>query len=376
MKRIRNTLLHLDWWLVAFLIPLLVMSVLTMSSFGGAADASLAVRQSIWLVISITGMVALSSIKLPFLRQSNVLLIIYGIGLALLTGLIFVGSTINGSTSWYSLGAFSFQPSDMVKLIVILILAKYLARRHVEIKAIKHVFITALYVLVPFLLIFIQPDFGSAAILLAIWLGMILVSGISKKHILILLAVAGIIGTGLWVGVFEDYQKDRIISFLNPLADTQGAGYNAYQSTIAVGSGQLWGKGVGYGTQSRLHFLPEYETDFIFAAVAEEWGFIGSLIIVILLLGIIIRILILASRMNSNFELLFAVGLAVYFLSHAIINIGMNIGLLPVTGVTLPFLSYGGSHLLIEFAGLGILMSFARNTRNVHSETKTELFLR
>jgi rod shape determining protein RodA len=294
----------------------------------------------------------------------------------MLIGLIFFGSTINGSTSWYSFGAFSFQPSDTLKLIVILILAKYLARRHVEIKAIKHVFITALYVLIPFLLIFIQPDFGSAAILLAIWLGMILVSGISKKHIVILVAVAGIIGAGLWVGVFEDYQKNRIISFLNPLSDTQGTGYNAYQSTIAVGSGQLWGKGVGYGTQSRLHFLPEYETDFIFAAVAEEWGFIGSLIVVFLLLGIIVRILILGSRMNSNFELLFAVGLAVYFLSHAIINIGMNIGLLPVTGVTLPFLSYGGSHLLIEFAGLGILMSFARNTRNVHSETKTEIFLR
>jgi len=376
MSRTNNALLRLDWWLIAFIIPLVVMSVLTMTSFGEVGNASLAIRQGIWLLISFTGMVVLSSIKLDFLRQSKVLLIVYGIGLAMLIGLIFFGSTINGSTSWYSFGAFSFQPSDTLKLIVILILAKYLARRHVEIKAIKHVFITALYVLIPFLLIFIQPDFGSAAILLAIWLGMILVSGISKKHIVILVAVAGIIGAGLWVGVFEDYQKNRIISFLNPLSDTQGTGYNAYQSTIAVGSGQLWGKGVGYGTQSRLHFLPEYETDFIFAAVAEEWGFIGSLIVVFLLLGIIVRILILGSRMNSNFELLFAVGLAVYFLSHAIINIGMNIGLLPVTGVTLPFLSYGGSHLLIEFAGLGILMSFARNTRNVHSETKTEIFLR
>lgn len=376
MSRTNNALLRLDWWLIAFIIPLVVMSVLTMTSFGEVGNASLAIRQGIWLLISFTGMVVLSSIKLDFLRQSKVLLIVYGIGLVMLIGLIFFGSTINGSTSWYSFGAFSFQPSDTLKLIVILILAKYLARRHVEIKAIKHVFITALYVLIPFLLIFIQPDFGSAAILLAIWLGMILVSGISKKHIVILVAVAGIIGAGLWVGVFEDYQKNRIISFLNPLSDTQGTGYNAYQSTIAVGSGQLWGKGVGYGTQSRLHFLPEYETDFIFAAVAEEWGFIGSLIVVFLLLGIIVRILILGSRMNSNFELLFAVGLAVYFLSHAIINIGMNIGLLPVTGVTLPFLSYGGSHLLIEFAGLGILMSFARNTRNVHSETKTEIFLR
>ena len=376
MERIQKKLFaNVDWWLLAFLVPLLIMSVLTMTSFT-EPGISLAHRQVIWLAISLLVMFGLSSLDLHFLRQSNVILISYGVGIILLIGLIFFGSTINGSTSWYAFSFFSFQPSDMVKLLLILILSKYLARRHIEIKAMKHLIITAVYFLVPFLLIFIQPDFGSAAILIAIWLGMILVSGISKKHIAALLVIASVLGIGLWVGVLQDYQKSRIVSFLNPLSDIQGAGYNAYQSTIAVGSGQLWGKGVGYGTQSRLNFLPEYETDFIFASVAEEWGFVGAALVVLLLLAVIVRILILALRMNSNFELLFAVGVAVYFLAHIIINVGMNIGLLPVTGVTLPFLSYGGSHLLIEFTALGILMSFKGSNNRMYTDEAPDLFLR
>ena len=328
------------------------------------------------IMASFLVMFFLANINLSFLRQSNMVLGSYIFGLMLLIGLIFFGSTINGSTSWYSFGFFSFQPSDFVKLLLILILAKYLARRHVEIKAMKHVVITAIYFLIPFLLIFVQPDFGSAAILLAIWVGVIFISGISKKHVITLGLIASIIGVGLWFGVLQDYQKARITSFLNPLADIQGAGYNAYQSTIAVGSGQFWGKGVGYGTQSRLSFLPEYETDFIFAAVSEEWGFVGSMLVLVLLMLVIIRILVISSRMNSNFELLFGVGVAIYFFAHIVINIGMNIGLLPVTGVTLPFLSYGGSHLIVEFAALGILMSFKGRTNRIYTDESPEVFLR
>jgi rod shape determining protein RodA len=160
---------------------------------------------------------------------------------------------------------------------------------------------------------------------------------------------------GLWGFVFQDYQKERVKTFLNPLTDLQGAGYNAFQSTIAVGSGQLVGKGVGYGTQSRLEFLPEYETDFIFAAFSEEWGFVG-VVILFMLYGLVIwRIVREAEHGESNFETLFALGLAVLFISHFIVHVGMNIGLLPVTGITMPFMSYGGSHLAMEFVGLGIL---------------------
>ena len=174
--------------------------------------------------------------------------------------------------------------------------------------------------------------------------------------------------------MFEDYQKQRIVTFIHPLTDIQGAGYNAYQSTIAVGSGQIFGKGVGYGTQSKLRFLPEYETDFIFAAFAEEWGFVGVTILLTLYGVVLSRILQIAIRGASNFETFFGLGVAILFISHIIIHIGMNIGLLPVTGTTIPFMSYGGSHLVTEFAALGILMGQRKYSRPTHAEAgKNEL---
>jgi rod shape determining protein RodA len=167
----------------------------------------------------------------------------------------------------------------------------------------------------------------------------------------------------MWQFVFFDYQKARIMTFLDPLADIQGAGYNAYQSTVAVGSGQLLGKGIGYGTQSKLLFLPEYETDFIFAAFAEEWGLVG----VLLLFGsfgvVLWRLLHHAIMGASNFETLFATGVAVLFVAHFFVHIGMNIGLLPVTGTTVPFLSYGGSHLVTEFLAVGMVLAMRRYAR-------------
>ncbi len=195
---------------------------------------------------------------------------------------------------------------------------------------------------------------------------MVLLSGVSKRHLAAVLAT-GIVGAGvLWFFVFEDYQRARLVSFLNPLADLQGSGYNAYQSMVAVGSGGLTGKGIGFGSQSRLLFLPEYETDFIFAAYAEEWGFVGILL-VFLLFGVLFwRILEIAVRGATNFETLFAAGFAIFLMSHATIHIGMNLGLLPITGTPLPFLSYGGSHLLTEFIGIGILMGMRRYERPTH----------
>ena len=164
-------------------------------------------------------------------------------------------------------------------------------------------------------------------------------------------------------------------TFIDPAANIQGAGYNAYQSTVAVGSGGLWGKGVGYGTQSRLKFLPEYQTDFIFAAFAEEWGFAG-IVILFALYGIIIwRIVVNASRGATNFEILFGAGVAVFFIVHIVINVGMNIHLLPVTGTPLPFMSYGGTHLLSEFLLLGILMAMRRYARPAHKDATRNEFI-
>jgi rod shape determining protein RodA len=291
-------------------------------------------------------------------------------------GLLFaVGTVSKGAQSWFSFGGFSVQPIDPAKIVLILILAKYFTRRHVEIAHVKHIVISGIYALVIFLLVFLQPDFGGAIIVFCIWFGMVMVSGISKKHLGIVFSIGLIVLSFLWAFVFQDYQKKRILTFLHPLADVRGAGYNAYQATITVGSGEMFGKGVGYGTQSRLQFLPEYETDFIFAAFAEEWGFVGVLLLFILYGLVIWRILVNAMLGASNFELLYGVGLSVFFMSHFIIHVGMNIGLLPVTGLTIPFMSYGGSNLLTSFAALGILMSMRRYARPMHRDSIHNEFL-
>ena len=228
-----------------------------------------------------------------------------------------------------------------------------------------------MYVFIVFLLVLLQPDFGSAIIIFLLWFGMVLVSGIKKTHLLSVFLMGILVFGGLWFFAFKPYQKARIMTFLNPLTDIRGSGYNAYQSTIAVGSGQMFGKGIGYGTQSKLQFLPEYQTDFIFSAFAEEWGFIGVSLLLILYGLVFWRMLKISFRGGSNFEILFGLGLTMLFLIHSIIHIGMNIGLLPVTGNTLPFMSYGGSHLLSELLGLGILMGMRSSSRSVHKSVTT-----
>ena len=284
-----------------------------------------------------------------------------------LISLLFVlGSVFKGAQSWLSLGSFSFQPTDPIKLVVILILAKYFSRRHIEIANVRHILVSGFYVSVIFLLVFLQPDFGSAIIIFFLWLGMVLVSGISKKHLLLVFFIGTICFGGLWLFVFKPYQKQRIVNFIHPLTDIRGGGYNAYQSTIAVGSGQILGKGIGYGTQSKLQFLPEYQTDFIFAAFAEEWGFIGVLLLFTLFGIVFWRMLKISYQGGGNFEILFGLGLTILFIVHLAIHVGMNVGLLPVTGNTLPFMSYGGSHLLTEFLGLGMLMGMRKSSRTVH----------
>jgi len=366
----------IDWLLVSFLIPIVLGGLFTMKSFVPEADQiDFFSRQLVWIIISFVIFFALSFLDFRFLKNTNFLAILFLFFSGVLLILFVVGHVSHGAKSWFNLGFFSFQPVDMMKLIVVLVLAKYFSRRHVEIRNIKHIFISALYALFPFMLVFLQPDFGSAIIIFMIWFGMAVVSGISKKH-LFFVALSGICAfLVLWFFVFAPYQKARILNFLDPMANIHGSGYNALQSTIAVGSGQILGKGLGFGTQSRLKFLPEYQTDFVFAAFSEEWGFIGS-ILLLLLFGLMIwRILYIASLGESNFEMLYGIGIAIFFMSHIIINVGMNIGIMPVTGITLPFMSYGGSHLLTEFIALGILMGMRSYARPAHRDDMKNEFL-
>ncbi|MFA4975360.1 MAG: rod shape-determining protein RodA [Candidatus Paceibacterota bacterium] len=373
---IRKISYGVDWLLVFFIVPILFAGLFTMKSFTGGDDmVNFFEKQIIWILISFCVFFIFSFIDFRFLRRTDVLITLFLSFCVLLVVLIIVGNVIRGAQSWFSLGFFSFQPADLMKLVLILILSKYFSRRHVEIRNIKHIFISGFYAFVPFVLVLLQPDFGSAMVIFFIWFGMILVSGISKAHLFFVFLSGALIFVSLWVFAFAPYQKARIVSFINPLADIHDSGYNASQSTIAVGSGQVLGKGLGFGTQSRLKFLPEPQSDFIFAAYAEEWGFIGSFFILLLFGLVIWRILHNASLGVSNFEMLFGIGIAIFFMSHILINIGMNIGLMPITGIPLPFMSYGGSHLVTEFMGLGILMNMRKFARSAHRDDMKNEFL-
>ncbi|MBI3632459.1 MAG: rod shape-determining protein RodA [Candidatus Vogelbacteria bacterium] len=364
--------MKIDWILALALLPLLFFGFITMVSFTG--DNLLAIKQLIWILVSISVFLIFSYIDWRFIKRTDILVGLFLFSTALLT-LLFMMKSIKGARSWIDLGTVSLQPADFFKLVLILILSKYFSRRHIEIAHFRHILVSGIYTLIPFVLILLQPALGSAIIIFCIWLGMVMVSGVSKRHLFLVFLIGLLSFTVLWEYVFKPYQKQRIENFMNPSADVRGGGYNALQSQIAVGSGQIFGKGIGYGTQSHLKFLPEYQTDFIFAAFAEEWGFAG-VFLMLFFFGIVIwRILYNSFIGSSNFEVLFGIGLAIFITSHITINVGMNLGLLPVTGITLPFVSYGGSHLLTEFAGLGILMGMRRYSRATHRDNmKNEFF--
>lgn len=364
---------HIDWIMLGAAVTLSLFGLVTMNSFTG--ENGYFDRQVIWLCVSVAAFFGASVVDWTFLRRTQVLMALLGGLVAVLGFLLVAGSAIKGAQSWLDFGFASFQPTDFAKVLLVLILAKYFSRRHVEIARIRHVIVSGVYAFILFALVAMQPDFGGAVIIALVWLGMVLVSGISKKHLLILFSCAALAFALLWNFGFKEYQKNRVLSFIHPLSDIQGTGYNAYQSTIAVGSGQILGKGIGYGTQSKLKFLPEYQTDFIFAAFAEEWGFVGVLLFMGTFSVLVWRIVANARRGATNFEILFGLGLAILFVGHFFINVGMNMGLMPVTGITLPFVSYGGSHLLTAFFALGILQSQRRYMRDAHKEETRHEFL-
>jgi rod shape determining protein RodA len=362
MPRVISTLFAgFDPILFSAAVTLTLFGVTTMYSHVG--ENAFFTQQLTWLFVSLGVFFLVLIPDYRFLRTTNAGFYAYVVVIFLLILTPFLAEEILGARQRFDLGFFSLQVSDPAKLILITILAKYFAKRHELIGDFRHIIVSGLYTLVMFGLVFLQPDFGTAMILFLIWFGMVFVAGIRFRHLAIVFMIGLIAFGGLWEFAFKDYQKERIMTFLDPLSDIQGAGYNAYQSTVAVGSGEIFGKGIGYGTQSKLLFLPEYETDFIFAAFAEEWGMVGVLILFTLFGIVIIRLLYHAIHGATNFEKLFATGVAIYFLAHFFIHVGINIGLLPVTGTTVPFLSYGGSHLVTEFAALGMVLAMRRYTQ-------------
>lgn len=358
MGQIRTLFSGFDPLLFLGVLGLSFMGLVTMYSHVG--DNVFFDRQIIWIVLAVVGLCLAMIPDYRFLRSGNMAFFFYIVTILSLILVLFIGEVTLGAQSRFDLGFFSLQPSDPAKLVLIIVLAKYFAKRHELIGDFRHIIVSGVYAVGIFGLVFIQPDFGSAIILFFVWLGMVLVGGIKIRHLLTVFFMGAIALGLMWQFAFQDYQKERILTFLDPLSDIQGAGYNAYQSTVAIGSGQFFGKGIGYGTQSKLLFLPEYETDFIFAAFAEEWGLVGVIILFGSFMLVIWRLLKHAIEGATNFERLFASGVSILFVAHFFVHIGMNIGLLPVTGTTIPFLSYGGSHLLTEFIAVGMVMGMRK----------------
>ena len=279
---------------------------------------------------------------------------LYLIGIALLVLVLLLGRNIRGTSGWFSFGFFNFQPVEAMKLFLILFLAKYFSQRQLNF---KNILISLFFTLIPVILAAKQPDMGAAMVMVVIWLGMAVGAGIKPRQLAGIILMLLIAGTASWGFFLKGYQKERIEVFLNPQKDPLGSGYNVIQSVIAVGSGGIYGKGLGHGSQSQLNFLPEKHTDFIFAAIAEESGLIGAVLVLALFLVLLYRLKKTAENARDLFGSLLAVGLMVLVFFQVLVNVGMNLGVMPVAGLSLPLVSYGGSFLLIIMAALGIVQN-------------------
>jgi len=293
-----------------------------------------------------------------FRSHPYLILLLYFLCLILLAGLFFFAPEIKGVKAWYKIGPLSFDPIELTKIVLIILLAKYFSMRHIEMYRVRHIIISGLYVFFPCLLIFIQPDLGSILILLSLWMGILVVSGIRLRHFLVLILCGLLILVFSWSTVLKEYQKERILSFFQPqISDPLKAGWSQRQARIAIGSGGLWGKGIGQGSQTQYGFLPEPHTDFIFSVIAEETGLVGIFVLLLLFSVLIWRIFSVALTSRFNFSRLFATGLAILLACQVFIHVGMNVGILPIVGISLPLVSYGGSSLIAILGSLGILQS-------------------
>lgn len=351
-----NHLKHLDWPLLSAIGLIFTMGLATF--YAGAGDRDLFWRQFFFGLTALVIVLALSFFDWRILKENSFFILgLYAAGVALLFLLLAVGREVRGVASWFRWRGFNFEPVEAVKIVLAAVLAKYFSSRHIELYRWKNVLISGLYVALPMLFVLAQPDLGSAAILVLVWSGLILIAGIKAKQFLWLLLAAVLAAGFLWSYGLKDYQKDRVTSFVYPERDPLGGSYQGAQAIIAAGSGRFWGKGLGQGTQTRLGFLPEYQTDFIFAAIAEEWGAVGVVVFISAWLIIFGRLYKTVVAAPDNFSRLFTAGFIIILAAHFIINIGGNLGFLPITGLPLSFVSYGGSNLISLSVGLGLVQA-------------------
>jgi rod shape determining protein RodA len=291
---------------------------------------------------------------------------IYIFSFILLLAVLFFGVSVRGTRGWFQFGGFSFQPAEFAKLALVLFLGFWVSRQGRRHDRFHFVLYSGIITFLLVVLIMLQPDLGSAMVLCGIWFGLLIFARTKKRYVFGLIGSLIIVFILSWFFLFKPYQKDRLLTFVDPGRDPFNSGYNVTQSIIAVGSGKIFGRGLGFGSQSQLHFLPEAQTDFIFAVISEELGFFGVSIVFMLYGFILFRLLFLASKSIDDFSVYTYLGMFLLFFIQISLNIGAAIGVMPLTGITLPFLSYGGSSLLINYFFIGIAVSLARSTRKVY----------
>lgn len=360
MKIDRRLITNFDWITFSLLIMLSLLGIMTIYSatrppISGEIPAYY-IKQLYWLIISIAALVVL--VSFDYLWLNRFAYVFYGVGLFLLLLVLFFGRTGMGAQRWLNIGIFSFQPSEVFKLFFVIAISRHLSEIHGRIGLFSLFKIFFSIVFIPLAMIVKQPDLGTAVIVLALFLSITAVKGIQKKvvAVIILLVLLSVpfLGNIFWEGL-KDYQKNRIVAFVEPNIDPSGISYHINQSKVAIGSGKFFGKGYLNGTQGPFRFLPEKHTDFVFAVFAEEWGFIGSAFMLLLYLAFILRGLDTARKAKDEFGRLLAIAISLMFTIYFFVNIGMTLGIMPVVGVPLPFMSYGGTALLTNFIAAGIL---------------------
>ncbi|MBN1326125.1 rod shape-determining protein RodA [Candidatus Falkowbacteria bacterium] len=365
LARINIALKKIDWPLYATVCLLGILGLILIYSvaLGSQVEQNyLNFKKQIVFFILSAVIVFLIAIFLDYRALVKYNTPLYILGIILLLAVLFFGKTIRGTTGWFDLGVFSFQPIEFVKIFLMVFISKFFSDKAKYINQFKYLVLSGLGVILVMMLVILQPDFGSALVLLIVWLVLILLTGIKKSHLFFLGSIFIIICLISWFFVLAPYQKERIKVFLDPSLDPLGSGYNVTQAIIAIGSGNIFGKGLTSGSQSQLRFLPESQTDFIFAVLAEELGLIGVLLLLGLWAIIFWRLINIAKKVYDNFALYLIISIGTLFFTQLIINIGGNLGLLPITGITLPFVSYGGSSLLACMIMVGLIESI--NVRN------------
>ncbi|MGH9339188.1 MAG: rod shape-determining protein RodA [Acidobacteriota bacterium] len=351
----RAALSRFDYVLFAGVIVLALIGVAGVYSAGvHGASGGFFQRQLLWVGLGILTCLITASIDYRFLVDHAPLLYCLSI-LALITVLV-LGTEVNGSKSWIGVGGFNVQPSEIVKIVIILVLARYLAEINENYLRRKHFLGLAGITFLPVILIIMQGDLGTAAMYLPILFGMMVVAGLKMRFLAATMLLALCLAPIGWL-CLEDYQRQRILVTLDPELDPQGVGYQTRQSQIAIGSGGILGKGFGNGLQGQLGFVPEIRTDFIFALLAEEKGLVGACVILLLYFLVLTRLVRIAERARDRAGILIVTGIASLVFFHIMLNVGMTLGILPTIGIPLPLLSYGGSSTLAIFAAFGLALS-------------------